>query len=362
MKGGNFPDTRTAFHVARSMPYDGDHYPWSHKVRCMSAEKKAIVLVNLGTPDEPTPAAVRRYLKQFLSDPRVVEAPRFIWFWVLRLVILPFRPRRVAALYQSIWGSDSPIRDITREQADELARRLPDITVDWAMTYGYPSLPGVLDRLMEQGHDTVQVLPLYPQYSGSTGGAVVDAVADWARKRRELPTLLLVRDYWQEPRWQQAVADSVRDYQREQGVPDRLLFSFHGIPQAYEDNGDRYGERCRASAAAIAQRLDLNDGDWAITFQSRFGPSAWLQPYTDKTLEQWGRDSVRHVQVVCPGFAADCLETLEEISVENRDIFLTSGGKKFGYIPALNARKDHIDALEAVSRRLVSSSHTSSDE
>lgn len=328
----------------------------------MPAEKQAIVLVNLGTPDEPTPAAVRRYLKQFLSDPRVVEAPRFIWFWVLRLVVLPFRPRRVAALYRAIWGNDSPIREITREQAEGLSRRLPDITVDWAMTYGYPSLPSVLDGLMEQGHDTVLVLPLYPQYSGSTGGAVVDAVAHWAKNRRELPTLLLVRDYWQEPRWQQAVADSISAHQREQGAPDRLLFSFHGIPQAYEDKGDRYGARCRASAAAIAARLGLDDDAWAISFQSRFGPSAWLQPYTDKTLEQWARQGVRHVQVVCPGFAADCLETLEEISVENRDVFLAGGGEKFGYIAALNAGEGHINALETVSRRYLSPDQASGDE
>lgn len=318
----------------------------------MSQSRHAVVLVNLGTPDEPTPGAVRRYLKEFLSDPRVVEAPRFIWFWVLRLLILPFRPRRVAESYAAIWGHDSPIREITRQQAQALAGRLP-VTVDWAMTYGQPALPAVLDRLTDAGHDSIVVLPLYPQYSGSTVGAVMDAVARWMRTRRELPAITMVRDYWAEPAWQQAVAESIRRFQQQNGEPDRLLFSFHGIPQSYEDKGDRYGERCHASAAAIARHLGLEDGQWQVTFQSRFGPSAWLQPYTDETLTQWARDGVAHVQVVCPGFAADCLETLEEICVENRDYFIDNGGRSFAYIPALNADERHIDALETICRRSI---------
>lgn len=316
----------------------------------MAESGPAVVLVNLGTPDEPTPGAVRRYLKQFLSDPRVVEAPRFIWFWVLRLFILPFRPRRVAERYRGIWRRDSPIREITREQAQQLARRLP-ATVDWAMTYGQPALPAVLDRLADAGHDSILVLPLYPQYSGSTAGAVMDAVACWMSTRRELPSIQILRDYWEEPAWQQAMADSIRRFQQDNGVPERLLFSFHGIPKAYEDKGDHYGERCRASAAAIARHLGLEDGQWQLTFQSRFGPGEWLQPYTDETLTQWARDGIRHVQVVCPGFAADCLETLEEICVENRDYFLNNGGETFSYIPALNADERHIDALEIITRR-----------
>lgn len=318
----------------------------------MSQSRPAVVIVNLGTPDEPTPGAVRRYLKEFLSDQRVVEAPRLIWFWVLRLFILPFRPRRVAEGYASIWGNDSPIREITREQARALDQRLP-VPVDWAMTYGKPALANVLDRLTDAGHDAIVVLPMYPQYSGSTTGAVMDAVARWIRTRRELPGITVVRDYWEEPAWQAAMADSIRRYQEENGVPDRLVMSFHGIPKSYEDKGDHYGERCRASAAAIARHLGLEDGQWQMTFQSRFGPTEWLQPYTDETLTQLARDGVSHVQVACPGFAADCLETLEEICVENRDYFIDNGGQSFGYIPALNASESHIDALESVCRRAL---------
>jgi ferrochelatase len=286
----------------------------------------------------------------------VVEAPRFIWFWVLRLFILPFRPRRVAESYREIWREDSPIREITREQAHKLDQRLP-ATVDWAMTYGEPALPDVLDRLTDAGHDSILVIPMYPQYSGSTVGAVMDAVAYWVGTRRELPTIQVVRDYWQEPGWQKAVAESIRRFQREHGIPERLLFSFHGIPKSYENKGDRYAQRCRDSAAAIAHHLGLEDGQWHLTFQSRFGPTEWLQPYTDETLMQWASDGIRDVQVACPGFAADCLETLEEICVENRDYFLENGGSRFAYIPALNADDDHIDALEMVARRWLPESN-----
>jgi ferrochelatase len=316
----------------------------------------AVVLVNLGTPDQPTPRAVRRYLKQFLSDRRVVEAPRFIWFWVLRLFILPFRPRSVAEGYSEIWRDDSPIREITRDQAHKLQQRVP-ATVDWAMSYGEPALPDVLDRLADAGHESILVIPLYPQYSSSTVGAVMDGVARWIGKRRELPAIQIVRDYWEEPAWQKAMAESIRRFQADHGVPERLLFSFHGIPKSYEKKGDRYAERCRASADAIARHLGLEDDQWQLTFQSRFGPTEWLQPYTDETLTQWARDGVRDVQVVCPGFAADCLETLEEICVENRDYFLENGGTHFAYIPALNADDAYIDALEIVTKRWLPGCH-----
>lgn len=313
----------------------------------MSSEKTAVVLVNLGTPDAPTPGAVRRYLKQFLSDPRVVEAPRFVWFWVLRLFILPFRPRRVARLYASIWGDDSPIREVSEQQTRALDERL-DVTVRYAMTYGYPGLPTVLDELADAGHDHLLILPLYPQYSGSTTGAVVDVLADWGRGRREVPGLTLIKDYWQHDAWVDAMADSIRDFRDQHGAAEKLLFSFHGIPQRYQELGDRYGERCLRSAGLIAERLGLEEDAWAVTFQSRFGPQEWLNPYTDKTLEEWGGAGVRSVQVVCPGFAADCLETLEEIDSENREIFLHAGGESFAYIPALNARPTHIDALARI--------------
>ncbi|MCH9784765.1 MAG: ferrochelatase [Gammaproteobacteria bacterium] len=315
----------------------------------MSVTKPAVVLVNLGTPDAPTTTAVRRYLKQFLSDPRVVEAPRLIWFWVLRLIILPLRPRRVAKLYASIWQQDSPIRLVAREQAEALAGRF-DCTVRYAMSYGSPGFEAVLDELADQGHDHLLILPLYPQYSGSTNGAVADALARWVRTRREVPGLTLVKDYWQNPAWLDAVADSIRRFREQHGEAEKLLFSFHGIPVSYQDKGDRYGERCHHSATLIAERLGLRAEQWMVTFQSRFGPQEWLNPYTDKTLEKWGQEGVRSVQVVCPGFSADCLETLEEIDGENREVFLHAGGESFAYIPALNAEPAHIDALEAVVR------------
>lgn len=315
----------------------------------MSVNKPAVVLVNLGTPDAPTTAAVRRYLKQFLSDPRVVEAPRLIWFWVLRLIILPLRPRRVARLYASIWQQDSPIRLVAEEQAEALGRRF-DCTVRYAMSYGSPGLEAVLDELADQGHDHLLLLPLYPQYSGSTNGAVADALARWVKTRREVPGLTLIKDYWQDPAWLDAVTGSIRDFREQHGEAEKLLFSFHGIPVSYQDKGDRYGERCHQSAALIAERLGLRAEQWMVTFQSRFGPQEWLNPYTDKTLEKWGHEGVRSVQVVCPGFAADCLETLEEIDSENREVFQHAGGESFAYIPALNAQPAHINALESIVR------------
>lgn len=319
----------------------------------MVREKTAVVLVNLGTPDAPTPAAVRRYLKQFLSDPRVVEVPRAVWFWVLRLFILPFRPRRVAKLYRAIWREDSPIRLVSEAQARGLEERL-GVTVRYAMSYGAPGFSRVLDELTEQGFEHLLILPLYPQYSGSTTGSVVDALAAWSRGRREVPGFTLIKDYWREDAWLDAMAESIHRFREKQGGAEKLLFSFHGIPRSYEEKGDRYGERCRTSAALIAERLGLEERQWAVTFQSRFGPQEWLQPYTDKTLQAWGAEGVQSVQVVCPGFAADCLETLEEIHSENRDFFLQAGGREFAYIPALNADPAHLDALARLLRpRLV---------
>lgn len=313
----------------------------------MTDKKTAVVLVNLGTPDAPTPAAVRRYLQEFLSDPRVVEAPRAVWFWVLRLIILPFRPRRVAKLYAAIWKQDSPIRLTSAAQARGLAERLGK-TVRYAMSYGAPGFHSVLDELTAEGFEHLLILPLYPQYSGSTTGAVVDALARWSRGRREVPGFTLIKDYWQSDAWLDAMVSSIQRFREQHGSADRLLFSFHGIPRSYQDKGDRYGERCRQSAALIAARLGLDDDAWAITFQSRFGLQEWLQPYTDKTLAAWGADGVESVQVVCPGFAADCLETLEEIESENRGYFVRAGGRHFAYIPALNADAVHLDALARI--------------
>ncbi|HLR17652.1 MAG TPA: ferrochelatase [Alcanivoracaceae bacterium] len=311
------------------------------------ASKTAVVIVNLGTPDEATPAAVRRYLKEFLSDPRVIEMPRWIWFWILRLVILPLRAKPVAKLYAEIWDEDSPIRSITKQQAEALAKQLP-VTVAWGMTYGEPSLRSVLDQLHQEGKERILILPLYPQYSATTNAAIADVVADWVKEQREVPEIIQVKDYWQQPSWVQAVANSITAYRAEHGDDARVLMSFHGIPQSYADKGDRYGERCLQSGEAIAAAAGLQEGTWISAFQSRFGRNPWLPPYTDKTLEQWAQEGVKKVQVVCPGFSADCLETLEEICVENRDLFLQAGGEDLQYIPALNANEEHIDVFATI--------------
>lgn len=312
------------------------------------AAKTAVVLVNLGTPDDTSSGAVRRYLKQFLSDPRVVEAPRWLWFFVLRLLILPFRPSKAAAKYRLIWEQDSPIRTITLAQAEALQQQLP-VPVVPAMTYGEPALDAALSRLQQEGVERFLIVPMYPQYSATTNGAVADVVARWVMQQREVPEILQIKDYWQEPLWVDAIAQSVKTYRAQHGGENtKLLMSFHGIPQEYEDKGDQYGERCRLSAHAIAQALGLQEGQWAYAFQSRFGPKQWLPPYTDKTVEQWAKEGEKRIQVICPGFAADCLETLEEISMENREIFLANGGEQLDYIPALNADAAHIDALAAI--------------
>lgn len=311
------------------------------------ASNTAVVIVNLGTPDEATPAAVRRYLKEFLADPRVVEVPRWIWFFILRLAILPLRAKPVAKLYRAVWQEDSPIRLITQAQAEKLAAELP-VTVAWGMTYGQPSLRSVLDQLQREGKERILILPLYPQYSATTNGAVADIVADWVKTQREVPEIVQVKDYWQQSTWVDAVARSITQYREEHGEDARVLMSFHGIPQAYADKGDRYDERCAASAEAIAAAAGLNNNEWAYAYQSRFGRNPWLPPYTDKTLQEWGEQGLKKVQVICPGFSADCLETLEEICVENREIFLQAGGEELQYIPALNASADHIEVFKAI--------------
>ncbi|MDF1780103.1 MAG: ferrochelatase [Alcanivoracaceae bacterium] len=318
----------------------------------MSKEKAAVIIVNLGTPDAPTPKAVSRYLKEFLADPRVVEVPKLIWFFILRFLVIPLRSRRVAGLYASIWQNDSPIRRITYEQAAGMEKRL-GVPVRAAMTYGQPALSDVLSELQGQGYTQLVILPLYPQYSGSTNGAVADVLSKWMTKQREVPAIHLLKDYWQDDAWQNAVAESIHRYRAENGTAQKLLFSFHGIPLSYQQQGDEYGPRCLQSAADIAQRMGLEDGQWQASFQSRFGAQEWLKPYTDEVLKEWAASDVASVQVVCPGFSADCLETLEEIAVENRHYFLEAGGKEYAYIPALNSDPEHLDALAQLCQKVL---------
>ncbi|MFV8781769.1 ferrochelatase [Microbulbifer sp. SA54] len=324
----------------------------------------AIVLMNLGTPSEPTPAGVRAFLREFLSDPRVVEIPAPIWQLILNLFVLPGRPKKVAPAYAEIWGqgldgepvTGSPIAYYTRRQAeglqkwlsDELGEKASDLKVAFAMTYGDPGLAETVTILRQQGVESFTVLPLYPQYSGTTTGAIYSQVAKIMRDERNVPDIRVVHEYWRHPQYIAALANSVREHWQKHGAAEKLLISFHGIPKANTRKGDPYYEQCCGTAELLAQALELPRDKWEITFQSRFGKAEWLQPYTDKTLIEWGQNGVASVDVICPAFASDCLETLEEIAVENRANFIDAGGSEYRYIPALNARDDHIAALAAI--------------
>jgi ferrochelatase len=314
---------------------------------------KGVLLVNLGTPEAPTPEAVGVYLREFLSDPRVVDLPRWFWLPLLRLVILPLRRRRSAEAYREIWQPEgSPLLIYSQNLADGLARELAgEAEVVLAMRYGKPSITAGLQRLREQGAERVVILPLYPQYSTTTTESVFDGVAHALREMKWFPQLDSVQHYFREAAWVSAVVESIRAFQQVAGRPDKLLFSLHGIPQRYVTSGDPYADQCAESVAAVARELGLGNDDWMLTFQSRVGKEPWLQPYTDKTLEQLGSSGTGYVQIVCPGFAVDCLETLEEIAMENRDRFLAAGGEKFEYIPALNDSPAHISLLAGIVRK-----------
>ena len=319
----------------------------------------AVLLVNLGTPDEPTAPAVRRYLKQFLSDPRVIEIPKLLWAIILNLFVLPSRPKRVAEAYASIWDGDSPMRNILNTQVEMLDKRLAEraapfrVSVHAAMSYGNPGLPDVMDKLRSEGVDHFVMLPVFPQYSATSTGAVYDAMTKWSLKQRNLSNITIVKDYFAHPLYIKALADSIRRFQAVHGKPEKVMFSFHGIPQPYADKGDPYPKRCKCTAAQVAHELGLKPDEWIISFQSRFGKQEWIKPYTDVVLEDWGKSGVRSVQILSPAFSADCLETLEELAIENRETFLHAGGQEYHYIPALNADEAHIDLLEAMSAPLV---------
>ena len=317
----------------------------------MAQEKYGVLMVNLGTPEAATPRAVKRYLAEFLSDRRVVDTPRWLWWPLLRGIILPIRSPRVAKLYQSIWMDEgSPLLVFCRRQQSALAARLPDMAVELAMSYGRPDLPSALQRLLAAGVTRLIVLPLYPQYSCSTSAAIWDAVARILGGYRRLPSVNFIRDYAEHPAYIAALKDSIEASFARHGQPDRLLLSFHGIPQRYARDGDDYPQRCEDTRRALVASLDFPPERVMMTFQSRFGREPWLTPYTDQTLGALPTQGVRHVQVVCPGFSSDCLETLEEINVQNREIFTHAGGENYHYIPALNDNPLHIELF----RQLVS--------
>jgi len=310
-----------------------------------------VLLTNLGSPDAPTPAAVRRYLAEFLSDPRVVEIPRPLWLPILHGVVLNTRPKRSAHAYQRVWREEgSPLLIISRGQAAALQQRLEQLVtgpvrVVLAMRYGNPSIPAGLRELRAAGARRIIVLPLYPQYSAATTASTFDAVAAVLRGWRWLPELRFVMQYHDRPDYIAALARSIEESWAEHGRGERLLFSFHGMPRRTLLLGDPYHCECHKTARLVAERLQLSDGQWQVSFQSRFGRAEWLQPYTDKTLQSWAKQGTRHVDVVCPGFSADCLETLEEIAMLNKDAFLLAGGERLHYIGALNERPDHIAML-----------------
>ncbi|WP_457674859.1 ferrochelatase [Thiolapillus sp.] len=315
--------------------------------------KAGILLINLGTPDSPAPRDVKRYLKEFLSDPRVVEMPRILWWPILNGVILNLRPKRSARAYGKIWSDQgSPLLVHTLAQAEALQGLLDKgIKVVPAMRYGKPSISHGLKKLAEAGCQRVLVFPLYPQYSATTTASVFDAVVDELRRQRLIPELRLINRYFDDPGYIQALARSIRDFQARHGKPDRLLLSYHGLPQRYADAGDPYPLQCEATSTALATALELDDREWIHSYQSRMGREPWLTPATSDSLKKLAAEGCRHVQVVCPGFAADCLETLEEIAMENREIFIGAGGKRYEYIPCLNDSEAHIQALADLARR-----------
>lgn len=319
----------------------------------MPAEKAkiSVILANLGTPDAPTAPAVRKFLQQFLSDQRVIEIPKPLWQIILRLFILPFRPKRVAHAYASIWAEDSPMREILFAQVAQVREALSaqysefELNVVPAMTYGQPGMDSVLDKLSKTPQDHIILLPLFPQYSATSTAPLYDLLSQWMQKQRNLPGISIVRDYYQHPLYIQSLAQSVQEYWAAHGQAEKLLMSFHGIPQPYADKGDPYADRCRQTAQLLAQALNLRDDQWAISFQSRFGKQEWVKPYTDQLLQNWAEQGVKSVQIMSPAFSADCLETLEELAIQNAELFLSHGGEHYAYIPALNTREDHLQLL-----------------
>ncbi|HEY0665550.1 MAG TPA: ferrochelatase [Gallionella sp.] len=313
--------------------------------------RTGVLLVNLGTPDAPTAPAVRRYLKEFLGDPRVVEMPKAVWWLILNGIILNTRPKNSAAKYAKVWLKEgSPLRVHTERQTSLLRGYLGQRTdaplvVDYAMRYGNPSIPDVLHKLKEQNCQRILVVPMYPQYAASTTATVTDIVYRELQQMRNTPALRTIRDFHDHRGYIRALANSIDNYWMKHGRPEKLLMSFHGLPRYTLDKGDPYHCECFKTGRLLAEQLDLKPGQYAISFQSRFGHTEWLQPYTTATLKELGRQKTRRVDVICPGFVADCLETLEEIAMEGKEDFQHAGGGEYHYIPCLNDRNDWMHAL-----------------
>jgi len=312
-----------------------------------------VLLVNLGTPDEPTAPALRRYLGQFLSDPRVVELPKLLWAPILHGIILRIRPAKSAAKYASIWTEQgSPLRAWTERQTTLLegflGERGHQLLVRHAMRYGQPSIASQLSDMKAQGVDKVLVVPLYPQYCGATTASVMDDVHAWMNQTRFIPEVRHINDFHLDEGYIEALASQVRAHWMTNGHPDKVLMSFHGMPARTAQLGDPYQNQCHATADMLALRLGLKKDGYVVTFQSRFGKAKWLEPYTEPTLRQLGKQGVGRVDVLCPGFVSDCIETLEEIAMEGKEAFLSSGGQSFNYIACLNDRLEWIRALTGI--------------
>lgn len=331
-------------------------YKGVNEFRHDRVSKVGVLIANLGTPSEPTASGLRRYLKEFLWDPRVVEIPRPLWWLVLNGVILNVRPKKSAKLYQSVWTDEgSPLLVNAKRQEEKLRHRLEKafpgrVELVLGMRYGEPSIPEAMETLRKAGVERLVVLPLYPQYSGTTTGSTFDAVSESLRQWRWVPEFRFIAQYHDHSAYIHAMAEHIRAQWAVQGRSSFLLFSYHGIPMRYLKNGDPYHCQCHKTSRLLADALGLGPGEWQTAFQSRFGKEEWLKPYTDKTLKALPKEGTKEVDVFCPGFSADCLETIEEIGEENREIFMEAGGETYRYIPALNAIDEHIEALFEVVR------------
>ena len=318
-----------------------------------------MLIANLGTPDATDYWSMRRYLNQFLSDKRVIDYPRWKWQPILQMIILTLRPSKSGAAYRSIWNTEkdeSPLLTVTRAQSEKIAAIMAqeygdDVIVDFCMRYGNPSTKSVIQKMKDQGVDRIVFFPLYPQYSASTTASTFDAVAEGLMKQRWMPELRMINNYGADIDYINACAQQIQNYWQQNTRKQKVIFSFHGLPKRNLILGDPYHCECHETSRLIAEKLNLREEEWQLTFQSRFGKAEWLQPYTIKTMEQLPSEGIKSVDVFCPGFSADCLETLEEISMQNRDVYINAGGESFSYIPALNAEVAQIDALANIVMR-----------
>ncbi len=326
----------------------------------MSHQKTAVILTNLGTPETNTVSAVKKFLKQFLSDKRVVEIPHFIWWFILNLIILPFRSKKALQAYNEIWTEEgSPLMSISRKQQTALQEKLgEDIKVELMMRYGEPSFTTVINDLQNQQFKKLIILPLYPQNSATTTATSFDHIAEVLKKSRDVPEINFINNYHGDPGYIHALAASIQEHWNQQKRQRFLLISFHGLPQRNIDLGDPYYDQCTGTANLLAIILGLSKDQWGMSFQSRFGKQEWIKPYTSETLAIMADKGLKEVDVICPGFSVDCLETLEEIQLQNRDIFLQHGGQQYYYIPCLNDRDDHINMMADLVKPYINTEST----